>query len=238
MSYASVIAADGPVSWYRLIEQGGGSSRSRGSDPASLYATAQLPLIGFTGVANDGGAVLLTASASLTGYPDLFTTGSGGHTIECWVYTMGYSPFSSNTQAIPLQVTIGSSTLPSIGTINNSSVPFCVDRSASSENVLGTTRLATGWHHIAAVRSSGSPAPLTLYADGAFIGSTSSYAAPLTAQPVRVQLLSVPSVNDLLVAEPAVYYSPLTATQIAAHAGAADTLAPPRWVQRQVGNCA
>lgn len=236
MSYSSVVGADFPVGWFRLIE-GGGYSRNVGSDEANLYSYNVTPIVGFSGVADDGGSVCLPAGATMAAYPVSTIAAAEGHSLEGWLYVQGEVPFNPATTDYPLQLFIDSANGFQLGITASTQLVSVRDPSHTASGATATTASSFGWHHVCATREAGSNVPMHLYVDGTLVGSSAAYTSFGVTEPVRFNLITSPTASSLFVAEPAFYYRELTATQVAAHAAAFDTLAAPRFIQRLPGVC-
>lgn len=237
MSYASTIAADGPVSWFRLIEQGGAMSVNRGSDGANLYAYGLPPLLGYTGIASDGGSATIGGNASFIAYPFTQIAAGSGYSLEAWMYAQGEAPFGPASTDYFVQMFINSTTGTEIGMTSESRLATCRDPSSTSNGASASTAAAFGWHHVCATRDSGATPAMHLYVDGALVGSSAAYAGFGVSEPVRLNLVSSPTAVSLFVAEPAMYYSTLSAGQVAAHAAAQEVTTAPKWINRLNGAC-
>lgn len=236
MTYSSVVGADFPVGWFRLIE-GGGYSRNVGSNEANLYSFATTPIVGFSGIASDGGSVALPAGATMACYPTGTIAAGEGHSVEGWLYVQGETPFNPATTDFPLQLFLDSANGIQLGITASTLLVSARDPSHTTSGASATTPCAFGWHHVAATREAGASPPMHLYVDGSLVGSSAAYTGFGVAEPVRFNLITTPTAASLFVAEPAFYYRELPASAIAAHAAAFDTLAAPRFVFRTPGAC-
>jgi hypothetical protein len=237
MSYAGTIAADAPVLWYRLTEQGAGFSRNRGTDPQHLYTFSGAPIVGFTGIASDGGSLSFAGASRLVASPQTIITANSGFSVEGWVFAMSGIPFGGNVNDIPLQLFVNSATGAQLGMNDSSLKGFVRDPSATTENVTAPSAVAAGWHHLVATRPSGATPVLNLYVDGVLVGSTAPYSGFGVNEPCQFRLQGTPTAVGLFVAEPAVYYYELSGAQVAAHHAAMETTFGPLFINRLNGVC-
>lgn len=212
-------------------------SVNQGSDGANMYSLGTPPLIGYTGIASDGGSVAIGGSASL--FCNVFThiPAATGHSLEAWMYAMGEAPFGGAVTDYFVQMFVSSVTGLELGMTNQTRFATSRDPSSTSNGATNSVASSFGWHHVCATRDPGSTPQQHLYVDGVLSGSSAAYAGFGLAEPVRLNLVSSPTAVSLFVAEPAAYYYTLTSGQVAAHAAAQEVTAAPKWINRLNGVC-
>lgn len=231
MSYASVIGADAPQLWYRFQEKGGTAAFSSGSDSAPLYVmTNPPPILGFTGISADAGAVHLISTSGFLAYPNTQLPANTGYSVEAWFFVQGQGPFGGSSIDLPVQLLWASVTELAIGVSNGNYVGYVRDLNGTGTDVHGSSALThNAWHHLVGVQHQSSHLK-ELYVDGSSIGTGTGNTAGL-AEAGQLQVRGAGNPAAAIVAEVAVYPYELSAGQAAAHYAAQERFSPPKFSQ-------
>lgn len=241
MTYASVVAADTPVAWWKLNETSGTSAADSGSGTAANGTYTNTYTLGRIGIdsldAGGGTSVLFGSNGYVTvgTLPSKLQFASGtDFSVEAWVAFSG----TSNGPAVVTEAFAGDGNVRyMLGFYSGSAV----QQKASFGWYNGSWRLVSdstdindgGWHHLVGTYDGGAN-QLELWVDGASVGTLT----PGGTQPTGTETLYLGRRWDSgagfngWIDEVALYSAKLTSTQIGAHYGAFNASDPGRRVSQ------
>lgn len=218
MSYLSTVLADNPVHYWRCADAGGPILHDIGSFPKHMLGPNNL--LGYTGIANDGGSFVAYQVQFYTVRENVPLTDP--FSVEAWVWISEQTPGATYGIIEWDGVTAGTGVSMEIRT--DRKVQCFVNASAA---IVGTTILSTQtWHHLVVTYDRSS---VRLYVDGvqdASLALTTATSANLHIG-LGGKVNATAGVNFGFLCEGATYASALSAARVAAHYGAQETSQAP-----------
>jgi hypothetical protein len=195
-----------------------------------------MPILGYTGIARDGGAIHLVSTSGVWAYPGVPLAASRGYSVEVWIFVIGQGPFGGSAIDLVVQMQWASITQISLGVSNGNYVGYLRDQNGTGTDVHGTIVLTHNtWHHLVGVQHQATNLK-ELYIDGSSVGTGTGNTAGLS-EPGQLQIRGTGNPAAQLVAEVAVYQTELSAGRVSAHFAAQEVTTRPKYVAGPNGVC-
>ncbi len=248
MSYSTVVAADTPISWWKLTEPSGTTAADSAGANTGTYTNTSFITLGQTGIPGDFPNTC--AKFQTTGYVNIGTPttaipSTGAYSLECWVKIpiggvmtaqaqgiFGYGNYGSSNQVNVLKFNNGSGgSAPGVGTTN---YWWANDVDWTIPDVRDGI-----WHHLVA---SWDLTKRYFYFDGSLV-TAGVNSSGMNASQQKLTIASTNNLSDYFPSDsylqhPAIYGYDLGATKVLAHynAGIASTTLFRRTLTPRVGS--
>lgn len=207
MSYLTTVLGSTPNHYWRLNDPGGLLARDIGSNPLMLVSGITIPMVGYSGIANDGGSFCATSGVTYWA-PDPHLL-ADPFSVELWVFPL--SRRNGGAQDLFRWDTFSPPNL-TIQYLANGRFEFFFDSSSVTDS---TVRAIQAWYHVVGTYSTTNGA--RLYVNGVQVGTAAAVGAISISAPIRVGEDTGSALTSSNLSEVATYTRELTASEVSAH---------------------